>query len=237
MVIEFLKKAMKFIVGRSHGRRSIEPLRCGSLRPTEPASRVFGLDRGQPIDRYYIEQFLSQHRTDVQGHVLEIGGREYTDKFGGGRTTISDVLHATTGNPEATLVGDLTTGAGIPESTYDCMLLTQTFPVIYDVRNAIGHARDGLKPGGVALITLPGISQISRYDMDRWGDYWRFTDASARRLFSDVFGVKNVAVTTYGNVLAAAAFLHGLAADEVKREELDVNDPDYQVTICVRAVR
>jgi hypothetical protein len=32
-----------------------------------------------------------------------------------------------------------------------------------------------LKPGGVLLATVSGISQISRYDMYRWGDYWRFT--------------------------------------------------------------
>jgi hypothetical protein len=212
-------------------------VRLGSLRRSQPISRIFGLDRGQPIDRYYIEKFLSRYRADVQGRVLEIAGREYTNKFGAGRTVQSDVLHAEPGNPEATLIGDLTTGAGIPRSAFDCVLLTQTLPFIYDFKNAIAHTRDALRPRGVALVTVPGISQISRYDMDRWGDYWRFTDASARQLFADVFGAENVTVTTYGNVLAACAFLHGLAAHELKGQELDYHDPDYQMIIGIRAVQ
>ncbi len=73
--------------------------------------------------------------------------------------------------------------------------------------------------------------------MDRWGDYWRFTDASARRLFGDFFGEQNVTVETFGNVLAACALLHGLAAHELSRAELDYHDPDYQVLIAVRAIK
>jgi len=178
-----------------------------------------------------------RHQADVQGRVLEIAGRDYTKKFGVGRTIQSDVLHAEMGNPEATLVGDLATGAGIPRSAFDCILLTQTLPFLYDLKNTIVHIRDALRPRGVALVTVPGISQISRYDMDRWGDYWRFTDASARRLFADVFKAENVTVTTYGNVLAACAFLQGLAAHELRGEELDHHDPDYQVIIGIRAIR
>lgn len=212
-------------------------VRFGSLRRLQPVSRVFGFDRGQPIDRYYIEAFLQRHSTDIRGRVLEIGAPGYTRKFGGGRVTRSDVLHTVPGNPQATLVGDLATGQGVPEKAFDCMILTQTFLVIYDVQAAIANAYAALKPGGVLLATVPGISQISRYDMDRWGDYWRFTDASVQRLFGDIFGAENVTITTYGNVLVACAFLHGLAAHELKQEELDYHDPDYQVLIAVRAVR
>jgi hypothetical protein len=89
----------------------------------------------------------------------------------------------------------------------------------------------------VALVTLSGISQISRYDMDRWGDYWRFTDASARRLFAKPFGDSNVTIRVWGNVLAAMAFLHGLAAVELTADELNYHDSDYPVTVSVRAVK
>ena len=115
------------------------------------------------------------------------------------------------------------------------MILTQTFNVIYNLPAAISYSYASLKPNGVLLATIPGISQVSRYDMDRWGDYWRLTDNSARRLFGDVFGEKNVAVEVYGNVLTACAFLLGLGATELKPEELDTCDPNYQVTITVRA--
>jgi hypothetical protein len=219
----------------SHIRRGVRPVRWGNLRRTKPVSALFGFDRGQPIDRYYIEAFLQNHRSDIHGMVLEIGDPEYTIKFGCDRVTRANVLHAVPGNSQATLVGNLETGQGLPSEAYDCMILTQTFPFIYNVQAAITTCYTCLKPNGVLLATFPGISQISRYDMDRWGDYWRLTDNSARRLFGDVFGEKNMVVEVYGNVLTACAFLLGLAATELKPEELDTRDPNYQVTITVRA--
>lgn len=209
----------------------------GGLRRLVPVSRRFGYDRGEPIDRYYIESFLQKNSADIQGRVMEVGEPGYTKKFGGDRVSCSEVLHAVPGNPQATLVGDLATGQGIPEASFDCMILTQTFPFIYDVRSAIANVYAALKPGGVVLATFPGISQISRYDMERWGDYWRFTNLSARRLFEEIFPAANVEVRSYGNVVVAVAFLHGLASHELESEELGHHDPDYQVLLTVRAVK
>ena len=42
-------------------RRLPGGLELGSLRRTTPISSSFGFDRGQPIDRYYIEDFLRRH--------------------------------------------------------------------------------------------------------------------------------------------------------------------------------
>ncbi len=94
-----------------------------------------------------------------------------------------------------------------------------------------------LKPGGIALITVGGLSQISRYDYNRWGDYWRFTDLSIKKAFEEVFGEGNVEVETYGNVLSAIAFLHGISAEELTEDELFYKDEDYQVIICIKAVK
>lgn len=212
-------------------------IRWGGFRKLNPISSVFGLDRGKPIDRYYIEAFLKRHSSDIHGRVLEISDPGYTHKFGGVRVTHSDVLHAVPGNPQATMVGDLTTGEGIPKETFDCMILTQTLSFIYDVPGAIAKCYAALKPGGVLLATFPGISQISRYDMERWGDYWRFTTMSAKRLFSEVFPAENVEVQSFGNVLTAITFLHGLAAEELTQKELVYHDPDYEVLITVRSVK
>jgi len=203
----------------------------------KPISSIFGLDRGRAIDRYYIESFLQRNNNDIRGCVMEVGDSSYTRKFGDKKVTRSEVLHAVGGNPKATLVGDLATGEGIPKDIFDCMIFTQVYPFVFDVRSAIHSTYAALKPGGVLLATFPGISQISRYDMERWGDYWRFTDASARRLFADVFGAENISVETHGNVLVACAFLHGLAVEELTPKELDYNDPDYQVLITVRAIK
>lgn len=207
----------------------------GSLRRTAPISRFFGYDRGRPVDRHYIEGFLDANRGDIRGRVLEIGDDGYTRRFGGDRVQRSDVLHARAGNPEATLVGDLCTGEGVPEGAFDCVILTQVLPFLWDVPGAIATVRRALAPGGVVLVTVPGISQISRHDADHWGDFWRFTSQSMRRLFEAAFPPQHVRVATYGNVLSATAFLHGIAAHELRPRELDEHHPDYEVTIAVRA--
>jgi SAM-dependent methyltransferase len=212
-------------------------VRFGSLRRIKPISRTWGYDRGLPIDRYFIERFLSAHALDVRGHVLEIGVNTYTHRFGGERVIKSDVLHVTAGESKATMVADLTCANHIPSDSFDCIILTQTLQFIYDVRAALRTLFRLLKPGGVLLATFPGISQISRYDMERWGDYWRFTSLSSRRLFEEVFPAEQVIVEAYGNACTAVSFLHGLAAAELRPDELDSHDPDYEVVIAVMAIK
>jgi SAM-dependent methyltransferase len=211
-------------------------LKFGSLKRVNPISRHFGFDRGHCIDRFYIEAFLSANASDIKGRVLEIADNEYTKQFGGSRVTHSDVLHVQD-SPGATIVADLTSADNVPSGSFDCMIITQTLQFIYDTRAAIRTLHRLLKPGGVLLTTFPGISQISRFDMDRWGDYWRFTSLSAKRIFAETFGESSVTVKAYGNVFAAVAFLHGLAQEDIELSKLEPHDPDYEVLITVRAVK
>ena len=208
----------------------------GSLRRTTPVSRQFGFDRGLSIDRYYIEQFLAKSAEVIRGRVLEVADSGYTRRFGGGKVDSAEVLHLQDGEG-ATIVADLTDAPQIPSDTFDCVVLTQTLPFIYDVRAAISTLYRILRPSGTLLATFPGISEISRYDMDRWGDYWRFTSLSARRLFEEAFTPGDVEVDVHGNVLAAVAFLHGLAAEELRERELAYRDPDYELLITVGATK
>ena len=225
---------------RQQKRFSVNPpvgsLRFGSLDRVTPVSSEFGFDRGHCIDRFYIEDFLSTCAADIKGRVLEIADNEYTTQFGGARVTHSDVLHVA-GNPRATIVADLTSAENVASDSFDCMIVTQTLQFIYDVRAAIATIHRLLKPGGVLLATFPGISQISRVDMDQWGEYWRFTTMSAQQLFAERFGAERVSVRAYGNVFAAIALLHGLAQEDVELDKLKPHDPDYEVLITVRAVK
>lgn len=221
--------------GRGALLRRARPVRWHDVRRLEPIDRRFGMTRGSPVDRFYIERFLASHREAVHGHVLEVGDDRYTSLFGGAAVTRSSVLHAEGGNPRAALVGDLAQGLPGHEGAFDCLILTQVLPFVFDVGAAVATIRTLCRDGGTALVTVPGISQISRYDMERWGDYWRFTELSARRLFADAFGERNVDVVAYGNVLAAVALLHGIAAEELSEEELSSFDPDYPVIIGVVA--
>ena len=211
--------------------------RARIIRSLNPVSDQFGFDRGTPIDRVFIENFLENHSNLISGEVLEIADNTYTARFGADSVTRSHVLHAAEGNSQATLVGNLETGENIPSSAFDCILLTQTLPFLYHVHAAISHCFRALRPGGTILATFAGISQISRYDADRWGDFWRFTPQSARRLFEEEFSSECVEVESYGNVLVACSFLHGLAAYELSQRELWHRDPDYPVLIAVKATK
>lgn len=203
----------------------------------QPVDRDFGRDRGKPIDRHYIHEFVWWRRADVRGRVLEVADSDYTDYLGEGEVTQLDVLHASEHLPWVTLVGDLATGEGIPRGAFDCMVLTQTLQFVYNTTAAVRTVHASLRSGGVALVTLPGISQISQYDRARWGDYWRFTADSARRVYEDVFGAGNVDVVVYGNVLVAAGFLYGYALEDFTAQELAHRDEDFDFLIGVRAVR
>jgi glycosyltransferase involved in cell wall biosynthesis len=234
------------VLGKEEARRlrarvvdrtpAIGGVRFGHLRRLAPISRRFGFDRGGPIDRYYIESFLDRHREDVRGHVLEFGDDAYTRRFGDGRVVVSDVLHVHEGNPAATYVADLAKADNVPSDAFDCILCTQTLQLVFDVGAAVDTLYRILKPGGVALVTIPGITQVSG---DEWGTswYWRFTPLSARRLFERVFPTGRVELGVHGNVLAAIAFLQGLSAAELEPEELDFLDPCYDVLITVRATK
>jgi SAM-dependent methyltransferase len=209
----------------------------GSLGRTRPISSAWGGDRGLSIDRYYIECFLGQHAEHIRGHVLEIKSDLYTTRFGGSRVTKLDILNAPPGNPQATIVADLTRAEHLPGETFDCIVLTQTLQFIYDMPAAVRTLHRLLKPGGVLIGTVPGISKIDRADNGRTIHQWSLTSGATRRLFADVFGAEHVQVQTYGNVLAAVAFLHGLAREDVGRRKLEVHDPDYEMLIGVRAVK
>lgn len=211
------------------------PVLFNDLMRNKPISNIFGLDRGTPIDRYYIENFLQKNRHLIRGRVLEVAENYYGKLFGTEKVEAFEILHAVPDNNAATIVGDLTDISTLPENRVDCFICTQTFHVIFDIQKAIKGAHYLLKPGGVLLATVPGISQISRYDMDRWGDYWRFTTASVKKLFEPVFK-GGVEIESHGNVLAASAFLQGVAVEDLPDKALlDEHDPDYQVLITIVA--
>jgi SAM-dependent methyltransferase len=208
----------------------------GDFKRLTPISQVFGTDRGQPIDRYYIEGFLDRHAADIRGRVVEVFDNSYTRRFGGKRVVRSDVLDINPRNRLATFVADLTNAAAVPSNVFDCFILTQTLQLIYDLHAAVRTVHRLLAPGGVLLATIPGISQIDRYNCaETW--CWGFTKVSARRLFEQSFRAEDIEVTAHGNVLSAVSFLQGVATQELRPNELDYVDPFYEMLITVRAVK
>lgn len=201
--------------------------------PVEPISRLFGLDRGKAIDRVYIEDFLEKNKASIRGSVLEIAENTYTLQYGEDRVKESCILHVN-GIGKNAIKGNLETGEGIGNNSFDTMIITQTLMFLFDVSSAVNHIYRALKQGGTALLTVAGISQVSRYDDDRWGHYIGFYETGIRKLCSEVFGKENVKISVYGNVKTAAAMLYGLCSEDLTPEDFKVQDRDYPVIIGIR---
>lgn len=202
----------------------------------KPFSSDFGIRFGKPIDRIYIENFLEKSKDSIKGDVLEIAENTYSKKFAVSAIN-SFILHVEERDSPNVITGNLETGDNIPEGKFDCLLITQTLPFVYKPQEFLINCYKALKPGGVLLMTVGGLSQISRYDMERWGDYWRFTDLSIKKLAGEVFQEDKIEVETYGNVKTACAFLQGFPSFVLSAKSLSVHDPDYQIIISLRATK
>lgn len=222
---------MKGFIEKILAKIRVSRLAWHDLRSVSPISRKFGLDRGTPIDRYYIEKFLFANRSHITGCVLEVAESKYSKRMGS-KVTSYEVLHVEK-NKAATIVGDLTKSNSLPNNKIDCFICTQVLNFIFDFQSAIQGIYHLLKQDGIALVTVSGISQISHYDATRWGHFWSFYPQGIERSFKQVFGEENVHVSVFGNSLSAISFLKGIAKEELTSEELDFNDPDYPVTIAI----
>lgn len=220
---------------RQRLRRIGRPALLGTLRRTTPLSDAWGFDRGTPIDRYYLEQFLSDHRADITGRTLEVKDDTYTARFGR-QTDEHHILDIDPTNARATIVADLAAADDVAAEQFDCFVLTQTLHLIYDLAAAVRHAHRLLRPGGVLLVTVPTTSRIiPRYGLEV--DHWRLTPRSCGRLFGDQFGPEQIQVRSYGNALTGIAFLTGMAAEELTARELAEHDPYFPLLVAVRAVK
>lgn len=228
------KSRLRGLVHRIRRVRGHSTLWLGRFGSAAPLSSHFGLDRGTPIDRYYIERFLAQHAADIRGTVLEVVSPAYSERFGGSWVTKQHVVDLHESNARATIVGDLADPSVLPDATFDCIVLTQTLHLIYDMPAAVRQLRRSLRPGGVALITTPGITPARPGPDYRW--YWSLTEDSLSALLGEAFDPAGVSVQSFGNLFAATAFLHGAALEEVATRKLDLTDPAFPVTVAARAV-
>jgi SAM-dependent methyltransferase len=217
---------------RQRVERALRPGRGGVLRGTRPVSDRWGLDRGKPVDRWYIERFLGEQRASIRGRVLEVRDTRYTRAFATDVAS-SDVIDIDESNPNATIVADLSKPSSIEPDRFDCFLLVQTLQFVFDARGVLDEAYRILAPGGVLLCTVPAVSRISMRYLDE--EYWRFTVAGCRALVSNAFPGGEVEARSYGNVLVCAAFLYGLAAEDLTEEELLYDDPFFPLVVAVRA--
>jgi peptidoglycan/xylan/chitin deacetylase (PgdA/CDA1 family)/SAM-dependent methyltransferase len=214
-----------------HGHAGVD---WGDLRRSDPLSRDWGYDRGQPVDRRYIDQFLALYSSDVQGAVLEVQEDDLTRAYGGPRVDESSILDIDPANRRATMLADLRAAPDIPSNRFDCIILTQTLHVIDDMAAALAECHRILKPGGVLLATVPAASRVC-LEYGEEGDFWRATPAGARALFRFAFTPSHTSTTTFGNVLTNTAFLQGLSSSELTDAEFAAPDPYFPALTGIRA--
>ncbi|MFN3876264.1 MAG: class I SAM-dependent methyltransferase, partial [Flavobacteriales bacterium] len=202
----------------------------------QPVSRAFGFDRGTPIDRLYIERFLQANSAHITGRVMEVGDDRYTIRFGHAPLEPIVLVHGGDRRPNGR-AGDLTRPETLPDQELDAFICTQVLNFIPDPRAAIRGLHAALRPGGTALVTVAGLSQRSRHDADRWGDYWRFMPQGIERLFSEAFRPGRFDAIAYGNSYAAACLMKGFAAEECDERLLFEPDSDYPVVIAIKATK
>jgi SAM-dependent methyltransferase len=213
-------------------RRRLQP--ATFVLPTEPLSDYWGIDRGTPIDRLYIETFLERHRDDIRGRVLEIKNSGYARRYGRDVESV-DVLDIDADNLRATIVADLCDARVVDGERFDCFILTQTLMYVHDLRAAVAESHRMLRPGGVLLAS---VSALNRTDPDSpTGDYWRVTSAGCSLVFAEAFGAANVRVQAHGNLAACVGFLVGMSREDVTGGELQGDDPRFPLVIVIRAVK
>jgi hypothetical protein len=195
----------------------------------------FGFSRGTPIDRIYIEKFLETSRQYIRGNVLEFGDNHYYKKFCVDKNSTCEIFTSKLDNREdgvKRIHGDLTQLNELPHETYDTIICTNVLNFIYDVNSAADGLYKLLKPGGTCLITLASFStHISKYDSDRWGDYWRFSEKSAIKLFENKFTIENRYV--FGNSYSSVAQMYGYCLEELDMKKIFNIEFEYTMIVCL----
>jgi SAM-dependent methyltransferase len=223
---EHARPAVNRVIRNIPGRR----VRWGSLRRTRPFSDCYGWDRGLPIDRYYIEGFLARHAEAVRGEVMEVRDDAYASRFGGDRVTRTHVVDIDASNPHATLIADVTQDGALPSEAYDAIIMTQTLHVTDDDDAGFRNLWRSLRPGGTLLFSGPCVGRIDHELTEI--DSWRYTPNGLRRKLPRLLPDAHVEVEGFGNVLAGAAYLYGLAVQELSPAELDLQDPAFPIVVC-----
>jgi hypothetical protein len=209
----------------------------GGLGGLSPITDSWGFARGQAVDRVYIERFLRQHSGDIRGHVLEMGDNSYTLRFGKGRVDKSIIADISADNPKATIIANLTDAPQIFDGTFDCVILTQVLELIFDFDAALQTVSRILKPSGVALIMVPGISQIGTDATESAAWSWSFCPNTLRRFLVRRFDPQNLIVESYGNIKTAISFLAGLAQEDLAPDDFQHNDSRYPLIVAARAIK
>lgn len=160
-----------------------------------------GVFLGHTIYRVLMHEKVAQHCASLQGSVLDLAG----DSKAAYRTLLPKEVAVQTLNVragEGELEGDFNKPLPFPDASFDAILF---FNAIYIADNPVALLKECkriLKPGGVAYITSPFISN----EMRDPHDYQRFTSEGLRRV-AEESGFSIQVLEPFGERFTSAAYL------------------------------
>lgn len=192
-----------------------------------PYSRNFGLERGSPVGRYYVEKFLRENAGSIAGRCLEFGEPRYKSYFPKAtRYEITDVVP----RPGVNYVCDIHEPRGMPKDHFDAIICTQVFEHLAYPEKAARSLYELMAPGGTLLLTAPFINPVHYVPTD----FRRFTPECLDMIIRDAgFVVESVGYG--GNSLVSTGSLMGMVQEDFTKAELEKKDPVYPYNILIRA--
>ncbi|TRU96281.1 MAG: methyltransferase domain-containing protein [Microcystis wesenbergii Mw_QC_S_20081001_S30D] len=203
-------------------------LNWGDLKKSVPICHVFGLTRGKPVDRYYLNKFIQEIKPQIVGKILEIGGTSKDKDFYGINLGSSYQIMNIEPGLGIDIVGDAHDGSIIKPESFDSIITFNVLEHCYAPWQVVENIYTWLKPGGKCFVMVPSAQRLHAIPRDYWRPLpdafaWMFRKFSQQKLY------------VYGNPISVIASYHGIATEELTTEELDAFHPDFPVATCIVA--
>lgn len=193
-----------------------------------PLSRNFGVERGTPVGRYYIDKFIVSNCNTVSGDFLEFGAvaryKKYFNKH------ISYDTISIFDEEGITYVADIHNISELPDKKFDCIVCTQVFEHLKSPETAALSLYYLLKEKGVLLFTAPFINNVHGCP----SDYRRFTVEGCRFILESA-GFNIEYIDFGGNCMVSTGSLLGMVVEDFSSEDLSFKDEIYPYNILIRA--
>jgi hypothetical protein len=208
--LNFSKKIIKRII--------TNPRRSGLKNANEILDQDFGSNRGTPLDRELIEEFLRKLATEVPApsRTLEFGDKVFTQNlFPQSENWILEYEPNMDIKVDRnlTLRGDLMCAVESNVPSFDLIVSTQLLAFTENPFSAARTLVLLLETNGTILGTEPQFSPISRFDDHKWGDFFRFTQKGILSVFKHTGPVK-IETFPIGNWSTTLAIFQGFCRED-----------------------
>jgi len=200
----------------------------GDLRRKYPICPFYGMTRGTPIDRYYLQKFIRKIKKEVTGKAIEFGGTR--SEFSQYQFSLVNEYLAVDiiETPEVDIVGNIFDKSLFKNNSCDSIIIFNVLEHLDNPDKAIDNMNHWLKPGGKIFCMVPNAQRVHFYPKD----YWRFMPDGLAELFKKF---KKTHCFVYGNLTSTIASLMGISVEELSTRELDECNPYYPVATCLIA--